>query len=78
MAQFGNLQECLDYIDFLTLRGREIPKFVLEEKTMLEAAEKINDKEFIFSTMAAHNPFMTPEKEKVVRDMTDQLMKEDE
>lgn len=78
MAQFGNLQECLDYIDFLTLRGREIPKFVLEEKTMLEAAEKINDNEFIFSTMAAHNPFMTPEKEKVVRDMTDQLMKNDE
>ena len=76
MAQFNNLQECLDYIEFLTARGRAIPQSVLDEKAHLEALEKVTDEEYIFTTMAAGNKFMTPEKEKVVREMTDQLMKE--
>lgn len=58
MAQFSNLQDCLDYIEFLTMKGREIPANVLEEKAILEAEENINEDEFIFSTMAAHNKFM--------------------
>lgn len=78
MEQFENLQDCLDYIDFLRGRGRSIPRWVLEQKALLEAAEQINDKEYIFSTMAAHNPFMTPEKERVVRGMTDHLMQDGE
>lgn len=78
MAQFSNLQDCLDFIEFLTMKGREIPANVLEEKAILEAEENINEDEFIFSTMAAHNKFMTPEKEQVVRDMTDQLMQDGE
>lgn len=78
MAMFENLQECNDYIEFLQMKGKDIPKSVLEEKARLEAEQKINDKELVFSTMAAHNKFMTPEKEKVVREMAGQLMTEGE
>jgi len=76
MAKFESLQDCLDYIEWLTQKGRPIPQSVLDEKATLEAMEKVTYKEFIFSTMAANNKFMTAEKEKVVRDMTDQLMRD--
>lgn len=78
MNLFQNLDECQQYIDFLTAQGRTIPQNVLDEKARLEAEENINEEEFIFSTMAAHNKFMTPEKEKVVREMADQLLMDGE
>ncbi len=71
--QFATLQECLDYIEFLTSKGREIPQSVLDEKARLERLENVVQSEYIFGTMAAHNKFMTPEKDKVVREMVDQL-----
>lgn len=78
MAQFENLQDCLDYIEFLSNKGRTIPQSVLDEKAELEAVDNISDEEFIFSTMKAHNKFMTEEKETVVREMTNQLMSDGE
>ena len=72
--RFETIEELQDYVDFLEMKGREIPQWVLSEKERLERESAINDEEFIFSTMKANNPFMTEEKEKVVRDMTDQLL----
>lgn len=69
---FSNLQEAQDYRDFLQMKGREVPAWVQDELTRLEAAPAPD--EYIFSTMKAHNPFMTEEKERVVREMTDQLL----
>lgn len=46
----------------------------IERKERIERENAIPDTEYIFGTMAAHNPFMTDEKEKVVREMADQLM----
>lgn len=74
MALFTTLQDYNNYIEFLNMKGQPIPQSVLDEKANLEAELKVNDDEYIFSTMAAHNKFMTPEKEKVVREMADQLM----
>jgi len=56
--------------------GQEPNADMLAEKARLEAAQNVNEDEYVFGTMAAHNKFMTPEKEKVVREMTDQLMME--
>ena len=72
--RFSNVEECKDYIEFLQMKGKPIPEWVMEEKERIERENAIPDTEYIFGTMAAHNPFMTGEKEKVVRDMTDQLM----
>lgn len=72
--QFNSMEEVQDYIEFLEAKGREVPQWVLDEKERLEQLSNINPDEFIFGTMAANNPFMTEEKEQVVRDMTDQLM----
>ena len=72
--RFETIEELQDYVDFLEMKGREIPQWVLSEKERLERESAINDEEYIFSTMKANNPFMTEEKEKVVRDMTDQLL----
>ena len=73
--QFNSIEEINDYIDFLESRGRSIPDWVYAEKQRIEKENSISDTEYIFGTMAAHNPYMSPEKEQVVRDMTDELMK---
>ncbi len=73
--QFNSIEEINDYIDFLESRGRNIPDWVYAEKQRIEKENSISDAEYIFGTMAAHNPYMSPEKEQVVRDMTDELMK---
>lgn len=75
---FETLEELNDYVDFLTMKGKPIPAWVKDEEARLNRESTINKEEYIFSTMAAHNKFMTPEKEKVVRDMADQLLKDDE
>lgn len=72
--RFSNIEECNDYIEFLEMKGRSIPEWVMKEKERIEREDAIPDTEYIFGTMAAHNPFMTDEKEKVVREMADQLM----
>lgn len=72
--QFANIEELNDYIDFLKARGRALPEWIPEERERIERQNSIPDDEYIFGTMAANNPFMTPEKEQVVREMTDQLM----
>ena len=76
--RFSSIEEVNDYIDFLESRGKTIPQWVYDEKTRLEKEAAISDNEFIFGTMAANNPYMTAEKEKVVRDMADQLMKKED
>lgn len=76
--QFATIEEVQDYIDFLEMKGKPVPQWVLDERDRIERENNISDDEFIFGTMAANNPFMTEEKEHVVRDMVDQLMKEDE
>lgn len=76
--QFATIEEVNDYIDFLEMKGKPIPQWVLDEKARIERENSISDEEFIFGTMAANNQFMTEEKEQVVRDMVDQLMKDDE
>ena len=76
--QFSNIEECNDYIEFLNIKCKPIPKWVMTEKERIEREDAIPDTEYIFGTMAAHNPFMTEEKEKVVREMADQLMTTDD
>lgn len=75
---FDNLEAYLDFEAQLRSFGQEPNAEMLAEKARLEAAQNVNEDEYVFGTMAAHNKFMTPEKEKVVREMTDQLMMEDE
>lgn len=69
--RFDSLEKCLEFIKQLQAFNMPIPPEVLAEK---ERLENIDQEEFIFSTMKAHNVFMTPEKEKVVRDMAEQLL----
>ena len=76
--KFETLEELNDYMEFLQAKGKQIPNTLLEEKERMEREQNINPDEYIFGTMAANNPFMTQEKEKVVREMTDQLMSTDE
>ena len=71
---FDNLEAYLDFEAQLRSFGQEPNAEMLAEKARLEAAQNVSEEEYIFGTMAAHNQFMTPEKEKVVREMTDQLM----
>lgn len=75
MALFKNLEECLKAIKALEAVGIRNEAFY-EEKRRLEAEQRIKEEELIFSTMAAHNKYMSPEKEQVIREMTDQLLKE--
>jgi hypothetical protein len=75
---FDNLEAYLDFEAQLRSFGQEPNAEMLAEKARLEAAQNVNEDEYVFGTMAAHNKFMTPEKEKVVREMTDQLMMEGE
>lgn len=72
--QFQNKEEVRDFIEFLQMKGRPIPKDVEEELRRFEAMEQITEEEHIFGTMKANNPFMTEEKEAVVRKMADKLM----
>ena len=62
--QFSNIEECNDYIEFLNIKCKPIPKWVMTEKERIEREDAIPDTEYIFGTMAAHNPFMTEEKKK--------------
>lgn len=71
---FETLDDYLKFEAQLIGFGQEPNEEMLAEKARLEAAQNMSDKEYIFSTMAVHNKFMTPEKEKVVRDMADQLL----
>ncbi len=75
---FDNLESYLAFEAQLRSFGQEPNEEMLAEKARLEAAQNVNEDEYVFGTMAVHNQFMTPEKEKVVREMTDQLMMEDE
>ena len=75
---FDNLEAYLAFEAQLRSFGQEPNAEMLAEKARLEAAQNVNEDEYVFGTMATHNKFMTPEKEKVVREMTDQLMTEGE
>ena len=75
---FNTLDDYLAFEAQLRSFGQEPNAEMLAEKSRLEAAQNLNDEEYIFGTMKVHNQFMTPEKEKVVREMTDQLMKEED
>lgn len=72
--QFNTIDEVKDYIEFLQLKGKPIPNWVEAERQRLEQEADISSDEFIYGTMAANNKFMTPEKDKVVHEMADQLM----
>ena len=72
--QFEKLIDCLNFIEQLKGFGMQPTPELLAEKARLEALENVNPNEYIFGTMKMHNKFMTPEKEKVVREMADQLM----
>ena len=76
MAQFQTLAECLKFIDQLKQFSMPIPAEVYAEKARLEERERIDENEFIFTTMKAHNKFMSDEKEHCVREMVDQLLKD--
>ena len=75
---FDNLDAYLAFEAQLRSFGQEPNAEMLAEKARLEAVQNVNEDEYVFGTMAAHNKFMTLEKEKVVREMTDQLMMEGE
>ena len=53
-----------------------IPPELYEQKARLEERERIDENEFVFSTMKAHNKFMSDAKEQCVREMVDQLLVE--
>ena len=78
MATFKTLEEYQKAIAAIKSTGLQVPQLFLDEMAILEAEQNIKEDEYIFGTMAAHNKFMTPEKEKVVREMTDQLLMEGE
>lgn len=78
MQIFNTYDEINEYIDFLEMKGRSIPPELLAQRDLLLRLANVKDEEYIFGTMAAHNKFMTPQKEKVVREMVDQLMTEGE
>ncbi len=74
--KFNTIEEIEQCIKYFKTQGIAVPQPILDEKERLERAASINPEEFIFGTMAANNPFMTAEKEQVVRKMTDELMSE--
>ena len=43
--RFETIEELQDYLDFLEMKGREIPQWVLNEKERLERESAINDEE---------------------------------
>ena len=74
MAQFQTLAECQKFIEQLKSFNMPVPDEVYAEKKRLEERERIDENEFIFSTMKSHNKFMSDEKEACVREMVDQLL----
>ena len=74
MKQFDTLAKLLDFMHNLEECGMPIPPELYEQKARLEERERIDENEFIFTTMKAHNRFMSEEKEQCVRDMVDQLL----
>lgn len=74
--QFEKLVDCLNFIEQMKGFGIEPSPELLAEKARLEELENLNPDEYIFSKMKLYNKFMTPQKEQVVREMTDQLMSE--
>ena len=75
---FDTLEAYLAFESQLRSFGQEPTPEMLAEKARLEELANPNQDEYIFSTMKAHNPFMTPEKEECVRDMTAQLLRDGE
>ena len=76
MKQFDTLAKLLDFMHNLEECGMPIPPELYEQKARLEERERIDENEFIFSTMKAHNKFMSEEKEACVREMVDELLVE--
>lgn len=76
MKQFDTLAKLLDFMHNLEECGMPIPPELYEQKARLEERERIDENEFIFSTMKAHNKFMTDAKEQCVREIVDQLLVE--
>lgn len=76
MKQFDTLAKLLDFMHNLEECGMPIPPELYEQKARLEERECIDENEFIFSTMKAHNKFMSEEKEACVREMVDELLVE--
>ena len=75
---FETLEAYMAFEAQLRSFGQEPNAEMLAEKARLEAAQNVNEDELIFSTLAVNNKYMTPEKEKVVREMTEQLLMEGE
>lgn len=78
MQVFNTYKDINDYIEFLEMKGKSVSAELIAERNRLKALEAVDDAEYIFGVMAANNKFMNPKKEKVVRDMVDHLLEEDE
>lgn len=76
MKQFDTLAKLLDFMHNLEECGMPIPPELYNQKARLEERERIDENEFVFTTMKAHNRFMSEEKEQCVRDMVDHLLEE--
>lgn len=76
MAIFDTLAECLKFIQLKERLGEPVSEAVWAEKARLEERERIDENEFIFSTMKANNRFMSDEKEQCVREMVAELLKD--
>lgn len=74
MVIFETLADCLKFIALKEMLGETVSDVVLQEKARLEEHERIDENEYIFTTMKAHNHFMSEEKEQCVRDMVEQLL----
>lgn len=74
MQVFNSYEEINEYIEYLEFKEKPIAQELLAERDRLKALEAVDDAEYIFGTMAANNKFMTPQKEKVVRDTVDRLL----
>ena len=74
MRQYETLQDVIQDIEFHKRFGYPVPEELLSEKARLEERERIDENEYIFSTMKAHNKFMSEKKEEVIRDMAEQLL----
>lgn len=78
MQVFNSYEEINEYIEYLEFKGRPVAAELIAERDRLKALEAVDETEYIFGTMAANNKFMSDKKEKVVRDMVDRLLEEDD
>ena len=62
MRQYETLQDVIQDIEFHKRFGYPVPEELLTEKARLEERERIDENEYIFSTMKAHNKFMSEVK----------------